>query len=575
MIAPQCRTLSLISAFALLTTTETATAETTAEADVPILHRKTHTPSKSENIRNSIEDRVFLTPVLAGAAEHSMTSLADSRFTNENIDQLRQMKFLDSTDVIHENDDDAIESLIAQAENVDDLFRSKHVLAWFGNKSPENQKLAINRLLNKLKNHKRTQQRLNEIFATGKTGESLSHYLSIAVERKWWASLSAQEIKNALRFSIETENNEEFVRFVGEVFWMKFEYSGEEDFKKVMLTLMRNRSDNEFMWAGISYKVMQDKDWDWGISLSGVFDDLLLTYDKAAGDYTPSQAVEFLAKHESTVAIKFGMTSIETENDKIEYLLNELLTISQSELMWAKVLVLLHDEENTSESSGVLRYLIESWMKKFSDIGVNANKIGFSPSYVMLTNEGFIKFCLFAQFMHNDFDEYLLRILLQLSNGGTISTHALYTVQKDATVYTGMHDTLLHYWNQKQYDTTAAAKDNHIFVVALNDVIERALAHSFSPTSIEAEATVTKLLEYSKNEAMWARFLDKLQEYTTIRGFVPKVFDVLIGKHNTEATADESTPSECFVFLKSDDFEKLFFEVEAQSNGNVYGKMLA
>ncbi|CEG40954.1 uncharacterized protein PHALS_11127 [Plasmopara halstedii] len=122
--------------------------------------------------------------------------------------------------------------------------------------------------------------------------------------------------------------------------------------------------------------------------------------------------------------------------------------------------------------------------------------------------------------------------------------------EKSSLLFSGLLDAPLHSWVAKPYNSVAAAGQNRILIRAYELIRESELViKSRKPTLSEVDIILETLRRHSKDELMWARFLYKLKQDTTVNVVVSEVFDILL---QTKKSAH--TPSVCIAALTGPSF---------------------
>ncbi|KAL7998181.1 hypothetical protein Plhal703r1_c30g0118981 [Plasmopara halstedii] len=494
--------LPLIWGLTLLMIPETIAAEnavSNAIAAVPIQHMKTYTPSYADSNRALVEERVFPISTVTGLIGHEFHPFADTFISKEMVDKLHLIKI--SSDFLRglssKTDAVAITLILDKVALKKELFRDDFLLIWFGTKSPKSQKAAITALLDTLKTDYRTKFILADIIANGKKAHYLSYELATAVERKLWLSLSTSELYQVLGISNVHLTNEQLFKFVG---WNTFGISGEKVFIELMLKILRERSKNKIMWADIIYKLQSDEN-DFFLHCKGLFNILLQTYDTAGDVVTPFDAVKILTTPELLNVLvpktipsnEFGMS-----------MRNELLKLSQDELMWAKLMYMLRDDKSA------ITFYPDVFDKLLQPYNIKAR----TPSEALkhLANQDFALMYEPSIVSENDAHAFRLKKLLDISDDKLMWTKVLHTLQYEESLsaISGVLHFLIDTW------TYFGAQTNHISfsestqVLTSSNFLDYSLFMRFindNPDKVVLEV----LRKRSTDEVMWARALYNLQ----------------------------------------------------------------
>ncbi|CEG48471.1 uncharacterized protein PHALS_06291 [Plasmopara halstedii] len=218
---------------------------------------------------------------MTGLVGHEFYLFGDTSVPKEVIDQLHMIKYVFETERYDGlMDEVAIYSILDVVADKTELLRHYSLLAWLGTKSLKDQKAAISTLFNNLKQSVSTKFILPNILENGKKERDISYVLALAVEREWWLSISTSEMYHVLGISSDFKTDEDFVKELGPLLWGKFDHIGKEDFVKLMLTKMRERSRDEIMWTNIIYKMRSDKSVI--MPCDELLNELLRTYDTNA-----------------------------------------------------------------------------------------------------------------------------------------------------------------------------------------------------------------------------------------------------------------------------------------------------
>ncbi|KAL7998126.1 hypothetical protein Plhal703r1_c30g0118411 [Plasmopara halstedii] len=490
---PQGCILPLMWTLVLLSTAETATPE--AVVDVAAQHMWTHKPSKAAGDREFVEERVL--PAVIQTVEHLPS--ADKTIPENVIGKLHLDKYLKSE--IQKYDglfmDKAIDKLIENAEDVERLFHFEDMLVWFGNKSPEDQKVAIDCLVQRLKKHPLTKLRLPTIFADKKQNDYLDYHFADVVEMKWWVSLSTNEMYKCLDLKYN-RNHELFVIQVGNSIWKKINGLGEEEFSTFMLTKMRERSKDEIMWARIINDIRIDGHPNF--PLHRIFDGLVRTNDQGAGNRRPFEAVELLT------SVQFSrMFASAIHPEKVSDMVWEKLHYwSKDELMWANLVYILKFHE---EKPAVFDAVIRPQNKELYDPNL------YSPSKAIqdLTGPEFLE--LYENFKLPAESAELLVWLSGKSNDKLMWAKLLFMLRNHDEVSKFARDLLesiLRSWTKESY----SAKSNQLYrmkeVLTNFRFTDLRLYAYFSSDNPDA-FILKRLLMLWPNEEKWACALNNLQ----------------------------------------------------------------
>ncbi|KAL7685858.1 hypothetical protein Plhal304r1_c029g0095621 [Plasmopara halstedii] len=578
-----------------------------AVAVVPNQHIKTHTQSRPDGDRELLEERVFPTSTMTGLVGHEFYLFGDTSVPKEVIDQLHMIKYVFETERYDGlMDEVAIYSILDVVADKTELLRHYSLLAWLGTKSLKDQKAAISTLFNNLKQSVSTKFILPNILENGKKERDISYVLALAVEREWWLSISTSEMYHVLGISSDFKTDEDFVKELGPLLWGKFDHIGKEDFVKLMLTKMRERSRDEIMWTNIIYKMRSDKSVI--MPCDELLNELLRTYDTNAGalpidavriltefdlfsiyrpavtkeksvemlirerllqlspdelmwakvifmlqddesaskyypsvfdqlflpsvldktQHSPSQAFTYLTSPDFLL----GYESVDrTEIDDNVFLLEKLLGLSKDAIMWAKVMYMLQNDKRLSVIPSLLNNLIDAW----SNFGAHTEQISLEESLQVLDNIQFLALSSYDRFISDNPDAHLLEILRMRSTDEVTWARALYYQKKI---------------DEKSLFLFSAAGKNRILISAYELIREsEPVIKSRKPTLSEVNIILGTLHTHSKDDLMWARFLYKLKQDTTVNVVVSKVFDILL---RTEKSAH--TPSVCIAVLTSPSF---------------------
>ncbi|CEG44565.1 uncharacterized protein PHALS_00916 [Plasmopara halstedii] len=471
-----------MGALALLTTVETTKVKDAVSTNVtfvPVQHMNTHTPLKTDIDSKSIEERVL--PNVEIIREHSQP-FAGEVMTKAVRDILHREEYLRMPI------SDAIDRFIRTIKDKNKLLRNGLLLDWFKIQSPEDQKVATTLLAAKMKESEHTKSIVQAIFKVGKLSDDSFRKLTIAVERKLWISISQKDMIRALKLPPCRINNEDYVRTVGSAIWEKFGCLGDEEFKIFMLTRMRERSKDEIMWARIIYQLKNDQTLKF--SLSGVFNDLLRTYDIAAGSCTPFDAVNLLTNFHTANS---GPT-VKVGNDFVRDVLQQR---SNDELMWARVIYVLHEDERTFEFySSAFDYLL--WPYK-------AVTDQYTPSSIvkLLTDPGMYALCKNPLVDIYDWDKFLLEVGNVICKDKLVLSKLLFMLRNDENV-----------------STMTAGLLNHILDLWINELRTIGESHNYNTNSLDSREMILKSPTFT-DLTMYARFisnnpdvfvLEKLQE---------------------------------------------------------------
>ncbi|KAL7998213.1 hypothetical protein Plhal703r1_c30g0119321 [Plasmopara halstedii] len=594
-----CCILPLVWGLTLLTTAGTITAENSAfnaVAVVPYQHMKTHTPSKPDGDRELFEERVFPTSTMTELVGHELQPFADIFVSKNVIDQLHKLKYASENmqQLDHVNDNDAIYGILSEIKDKTRLLRYAKLLVWLGTKSPMDQKAAISTLLNILTTPVHTEI-LPKIFTNGKKKKGLFYVLAIAVERKWWLSISTSEMYEALGFSSGIKDDEDFVKQLGPLIWEKFDHFGEEDFsdgntfkpfdalfndlirtagayapidavkfltrpdfwseynraatadKSVAMLIeddLLKLSQDELMWAKLMYMLRDD---DIAINFfPGVFDRLLQKQIAVTNEpqHLPSQVVRYLTSQQfrSDYDPLVSMSSFK----------EMLSTLSTDKAMLAKVLYVLRNDKSLSEFPDILETFTDDW----NNIGAHTKQISLRECEEFLKSENFFAFSLYKRFISNNPDASSPEFMRTRSTDEVAWALALYNLLGDpkySDIFVGVLDALFHSWVAKPYNSVAATGKNRFLIGAYKLLREsKSDIDSRQPELSEAKIILDTLLEHSKDELMWARFLYKLKQDTTVNVVVSKVFDILL-----QTRMSVHTPSQCIAFLTCPSFPSM------------------
>ncbi|KAL7685847.1 hypothetical protein Plhal304r1_c029g0095501 [Plasmopara halstedii] len=470
VIPSHCCILPLVWGLTLLTTAEATTVRDTvsnAVAVVPNQQMKTHTPSRPDGDRELVEERVFPTSTMTELVEHELQPFADTFVSKKVIDQLHMMKYA-SNEMEH-------------YDFVDD-------------KAPKDQKAAIATLCDSLKDYKLTQPILPKIFATGKTEKNIFHDFAIAVERKWWLSISTSEMYEALGMPSGIDEHENFVKQLGPLIWDKVDFFEEEDFVELMLTKMRERSKDEIMWAHLIYKMQSEG--NFFKPYNALFNNLLRTYDTTTGAYTPIDAVNLLTN--PGLRSVYGSALIADESVCIK-LRGNLLELSQDELMWAKLMYMLRDDDRAIT---FYPYVFDKLLVPYK---LEGRQLLPSQAITYLTSQDFVLEYESLIATANDVDALLLKKLIEISEDTFMWAKVLYMLRNDESlnVIPGILNNLMDRWTNFGAHTEQISLQESYEVLASTNLLSFSLFKRL--INDNSDVSVLKVLRMrSTDEFTWA-----------------------------------------------------------------------
>ncbi|KAL7685776.1 hypothetical protein Plhal304r1_c029g0094771 [Plasmopara halstedii] len=419
------------------------------------------------------------------------------------------------------NDQDMVDSLITKAENNVELLFDYPI---------------VGKNLN--------YDDIQAVFTRGKMKGGLAYYLATAMERRWLMTLPTKSKYETLNIPVELKNDQKFMLSVGVTIWEKFERLGEEDFVKLMMSILREQSTDEIMWAKSIY-LLQKNPSVGTTPFWGVFDDLLRTYESK---FTPSEAVTFLKSSEFEKLYQ----DVEMDGDVGMKIRDKLLEQSPDELMWAKLIYMLQPDQRKFDGiplvfdsllrpheayenkvgqytpSASVRYLTSSEMYNWYFTAFESGQYKLSPDIEKPFYKEYVKS---LQGTIND-HVMLAKVLHILRNDGKMSSF-----------YSGLLKYLLDSWTKKMRIINGQDELNTVGVGMISD---EAFTHLFQYAQFTSGNPdvfmLKKLEEVWTDEVTLASILNKLRSDKSVSNIALGVLDALFHSwvsksYNSIATA--------------------------------------
>lgn len=453
----------------------------------------------------------------------------------------------------------AVDMLIEENPIVENLLRSRKLLSWFGTREPNDQKKAIESLAAKLKDCDRTKDHLPIIFGKGKERDDLYRVLASSVERKWLMNLPTDDLLKTLHLP-HVEDNEEFLKRLAFSIWSIFGLLGKEDFDALMLDKLLERSNDDMMWAPILYKLQND---DTVIApLSSVFDALIRSYDTAAAaEYqaTPSEAVQILTN--PNLLTWYDSIRL-THRNPGAILIDDLLSCSKDELMWAK---LLYIQRNDDTAHTIYSEIFDALLRS-PDAPTAANHVTPCEAVQILTDPQLLIWYSTMRSNHQNPDALVISKLISRSQDELMWAKLLYMLRND--VRTPRSGALKHFWRfwmDTSHHTAGSSTHEYTPKEAVKLLMSRGLFNAYRLTQFIGDdpdkLLLAELLDRSNDEIMWAQALHLLRDHdnvpTPLSGVYIGLLDMLASRPY-DAAEHQYSITENETFLVSPGLYKLY-----------------
>ncbi|CEG48207.1 uncharacterized protein PHALS_05677 [Plasmopara halstedii] len=278
-----------------------------------------------------------------------------------------------------------------------------------------------------------------------------------------------------------------------------------------LVSELLTKSENQYMWAALLYKLQQDQASD--ENLSKIFDVLLQNHQlDIANVFEIKPIIQRLENLSLEPPISISDPAI------LHLVLHRVLSLKSDDFMWAKVLYILQNVES-KEFKSFFSYLLKTLILKWTtESGVE----------ISLSSENIAKLRTYASCSGDDPDLFLLNALRDLFHDDVKLAHFINEERKKNPDLIGVLSALFCSWIGISYNASTSIEIQRLLVrvymyLSDKDGIASLRIASFKANQDVGEIILDHLLKESADKVMWAKFLEKLQDDASMHDIVSSV----------------------------------------------------